>query len=71
MAYEGAQATVAFAFEELKLDEVVAYTAESNVRSRRLMERLGMTRDEADDFEHAKVPLGHHARRHVVYRLRA
>jgi hypothetical protein len=34
------------------------------------MERLGMHRDEAGDFEHPAVPVGHPARPHVLYRLR-
>ena len=39
-------------------------------RSRAVMERLGMTRSPADDFEHPKLPVGHPLRRHVLYRLR-
>jgi len=34
------------------------------------MERLGMTHDPADDFEHPRVPEGHPLRRHVLYRIR-
>jgi hypothetical protein len=33
------------------------------------MEKLGMTRDPADDFDHPKLPAGHPLRRHVLYRL--
>jgi RimJ/RimL family protein N-acetyltransferase len=40
-------------------------TVPENIRSRRVMERLGMTRDPADDFEHPMLP----GRRHVLYRL--
>jgi hypothetical protein len=35
------------------------------------MRSLGMTRDPADDFDHPRVPEGHHLRRHVLYRLKA
>ena len=51
-------------------DEIVAFTLPDNERSRRVMERLGMRRDPADDFEHPGVPEGHAMRRHVLYRIR-
>jgi RimJ/RimL family protein N-acetyltransferase len=41
-----------------------------NRRSRAVMERLGMCRDAAGDFDHPRVPAGHPLRRHVLYRLR-
>jgi ribosomal-protein-alanine N-acetyltransferase len=34
------------------------------------MEKLGMTRDAAEDFDHPRLPVGHALRRHVLYRLR-
>jgi RimJ/RimL family protein N-acetyltransferase len=69
-ATEAARAAVAFGFDELELDEIVALTTPANVRSRRVMERLGMMRDPADDFEHPLLPPGHPIRPHVLYRLR-
>jgi RimJ/RimL family protein N-acetyltransferase len=69
-ATEGAQATLAFGFETLGLGEIVAMTTTENYRSRRVMERLGMTHDPADDFEHPSLPGGHPLRRHVLYRKR-
>jgi ribosomal-protein-alanine N-acetyltransferase len=68
-ATEAARAAAAFAFDELGLDEIVALTVPANARSRAVMERLGMTRDPADDFEHPLLPPGHPLRRHVLYRL--
>jgi len=41
------------------------------VRSRRVMEKLGLTHDPADDFDHPNLPPGHLLRRHVLYRIRA
>jgi ribosomal-protein-alanine N-acetyltransferase len=35
------------------------------------MEKLGMTYDPRDDFDHPTVPIGHRLRRHVLYRLRS
>jgi ribosomal-protein-alanine N-acetyltransferase len=69
-ATEAASAALADGFERLALVEIVSLTAVGNERSRRVMERLGMRRDPADDFEHPAVPPGHPLRPHVLYRLR-
>ncbi|HEX3998383.1 MAG TPA: GNAT family N-acetyltransferase [Pirellulales bacterium] len=68
-ATEAAQAAVRFAFEQLELDELVSFTVPANRRSRRVMERLGMSHDPADDFDHPALPPGHPICRHVLYRL--
>jgi RimJ/RimL family protein N-acetyltransferase len=68
-ATEAAQAALAFGFEEVGLAEVVSFTTAGNVRSRRVMERLGMRRDPDDDFDHPGLPSGHPLGRHVLYRL--
>jgi RimJ/RimL family protein N-acetyltransferase len=70
-ATEAGRAVLAFAFGELRLEEVVSFTTVANERSRRVMERLGMTRDPSDDFEHPSLPPGHPQRPHVLYRARA
>ena len=67
-APEAAGLALAFGFERLGLREVVSFTAAGNTKSRRVMEKLGMTRDPADDFEHPNLPPGHPLRRHVLYR---
>lgn len=69
-ATEAARASVAFGFGIVGLDEIVSFTSPANVRSWRVMERLGMTHDPADDFDHPRVPEGSPLRRHVLYRLR-
>jgi RimJ/RimL family protein N-acetyltransferase len=69
LATEGARAAMRHAFEDLKLPELVSFTVPANVRSRRVMEKLGMTRNPAADFDHPNVPVGHLLRRHVLYRL--
>lgn len=68
-ATEAARATLAFAFETLGLDEVVSFTTVANAASRRVMERIGMVRDPADDFQYPGVPVGHPVRPSVLYRL--
>ena len=69
-ATEAAAAALDFGFETIGLDEIVSFTAPANERSWRVMERLGMTRDPADDFDHPRLPEGHPLQRHVLYRLR-
>jgi RimJ/RimL family protein N-acetyltransferase len=70
LATEAAKAAVRFAFESLALDSLVSFTVPANTRSRRVMEKIGMTHDPSDDFEHPGLPQGHPLRRHVLYRLR-
>jgi RimJ/RimL family protein N-acetyltransferase len=67
-ATEAARAVVAYAFDELELDEIVSFTSTTNVRSQRVMERIGMTRDRNGDFDHPRVT-DPRIRRHVLYRL--
>ncbi len=68
-AAEAARAAVAFGYDRLGLDEIVSFTTAVNRPSRRVMERLGMTHDPADDFDHPALP-DWPLRRHVLYRLR-
>jgi RimJ/RimL family protein N-acetyltransferase len=68
-ATEGGRASLGFAFDTLNVDEIVSFTTVANTRSRRVMERLGMTRDPAEDFEHPNVNIGSPLRAHVLYRL--
>lgn len=70
-ATEGAKAMAAYAFHHLNLDSLVSFTSEQNIRSRRVMERIGMIFDPAATFDHPNLPEGHLLRRHVLYRLRA
>ena len=67
-ATEAARAVLAHAFVELGLREVVSFTSVDNYRSRRVMERLGMTHDPRDDFDHPSIERGNPLRRHVLYR---
>lgn len=69
LATEGAREVLRHAFLDLGLGEVLSWTVPSNLRSRRVMEKLGMTHDPEDDFDHSNLPEGHPLRRHVLYRL--
>ena len=68
-ATEAAAAALAFGFGPLALGEIVAYTVRDNRRSRRVMERLEMTRSEADDFDHPAYLDDERIRPHVLYRM--
>jgi RimJ/RimL family protein N-acetyltransferase len=68
-ATEGAREMVRYAFEVIGLESLVSMTVHANIRSRRVMETLGMAHDPRDDFEHPNLPDGHALRRHVLYRL--
>jgi RimJ/RimL family protein N-acetyltransferase len=70
LATEGACAALDYGFNEHLLPEVVSFTTAANLRSRRVMEKLTMTHDPADDFDHPGLVEGHPLRRHVLYRLR-
>ena len=70
LATEGTKAVLRHAFEDLELEEVVSFTVPANLRSRRVMVKIGMTRHPADDFDHPNLPEGHPLRRHVLYRAR-
>jgi len=71
LATEGARAVVRHAFDELKLPGLVSFTTAANVRSRRVMEKVGMAHDPAGDFEHPNLPADHPLRPHVLYRISA
>jgi RimJ/RimL family protein N-acetyltransferase len=69
-ATEAARCALAFGFEELGLEEVVAFTPTTNLRSQAVMRRIGMTHDPADDFDHPRLTPGHPLQRHVLWRKR-
>jgi len=70
LATEAARAVVGHGFDSLGLDSLVSFTPPANVRSRRVMEKLAMTHDPDDDFDHPSLPEGHPLRRHMLYRLK-
>jgi RimJ/RimL family protein N-acetyltransferase len=69
LAVEAAQAALQFGFEEIRLTQVVAHASVRNRRSRRLMAKLGMSHDGAEDFDRPGIPEGDPLRRQVLYRL--
>jgi RimJ/RimL family protein N-acetyltransferase len=68
-ATEGARAALEFGFQLLHLEEIVSFTVPANIRSRRVMEKIGMTCSADEDFDHPSLPEGHPLQRHVLYRV--
>src|ERR1700730_1518828 len=68
-ATEAACAARDYGFSQLGLRGIVSFSVTANHRSRKVMERIGMTHSSADDFEHPLLPEGHPLRCHVLYRL--
>ncbi len=69
-ATEAARAVLAHAFGPIGFTDLVSFTTVTNTPSRRVMEKIGMTYDPADDFDNPKVK-GWWGAPHVVYRLSA
>jgi RimJ/RimL family protein N-acetyltransferase len=69
-ATEAARASIAWGFDQLQLPEIFAMVVPDNLRSQRVMAKLGMMRDPNADFEHPNIPQGSPRRPHWLFRLR-
>ena len=69
-ATEGAHAALAWGLANIDTDEIIAFTAASNVKSQAVMTRIGMVPDPARDFDHPRLARDHPLSRHVVYMAR-
>lgn len=67
-ATEAARGALRVGFEQLGFPEIVSFTPLGNLRSRAVMERLGMC-ESAQTFEHPSIPMGNTLRQHCLYRL--
>lgn len=68
-AREAAEAAIAWVWANTGATDIAAMTVLANANSWGLMERLGMTRDHAADFDHPAVPDDSPLKRHIVYRI--
>jgi len=68
-ASEAAWTVLGCGFEHVELDEIVSFTAVSNLPSQKVMQAIGMQNNPTDDFEHPNLPAGHPLRPHVLYRI--
>jgi RimJ/RimL family protein N-acetyltransferase len=66
-AFEAAEKVLGFSFQNLGLDEIVSYTSVGNLRSRKVMERIGMKMN--GEFDHPALPPASHLRRHILFRI--
>ncbi len=69
-ATEGAKSCIKLGFEKYKMKEIIATTSVQNVNSRRVMEKLGMSHDSNDDFDHPEIAKDHPLSRHMLYRIK-
>lgn len=68
LATEAARGALQVGFDELRLQEIVSFTAVHNIRSRAVMERLGMSETDTT-FGHPALPIDSPLREHCLYRL--
>lgn len=68
-ATEGAKASLDYGFQNCGLKEIVSFTVPANVRSIRVMEKIGLKRDLNGDFAHPKLSADHPLSQHILYRL--
>lgn len=68
-ATEGAKAALDYGFNKISLKEIVSFTVPANVKSLRIMEKIGMRLDVNGNFAHPKLPANHHLSIHVLYRI--
>ena len=67
-ATEGAKAALQYGFNQCQLKEIVSFTVPANVRSIRVMEKIGLEHDPDGDFPHPNLPDNHPLSKHVLYR---
>jgi len=65
MATEGAKRCLEYGFEKLQLPEIYSFTAVPNVRSEKVMQKIGMQK--IGEFDHPVLEKGHALERHVLY----
>jgi RimJ/RimL family protein N-acetyltransferase len=68
-APEAAKAALHYGFNDCGLEEIISFTVPENQRSRRVMEKIGMTQDMEANFSHPQFPADHRLSTHVLYRV--
>jgi ribosomal-protein-alanine N-acetyltransferase len=68
-ATEAARASIEWGFAQLDVPEIIAMVVPDNVRSQRVMEKLGMRRDPSADFDHPNIAIDSPRRAHWLFRL--
>jgi len=70
-ATEGATAALAFGLEKLDLETIYSFTAELNLRSQAVMERIGLIRRSDLSFAHPRIDPASPLSPHVTFASRA
>lgn len=70
-ATEGAEASLEYGFNKCELKEIVSFTVPANVRSIRVMEKIGLERDLEGNFANPAFPADHPLSHTILYRLSA
>lgn len=70
-ATEGAKAALEYGFKHSKLKEIVSFTVPANLRSIKVMKKIGLKRDMNGDFTHPKLVADHPLSKHILYRIKA
>ena len=68
-ATESAKAALEYGFNKIGLKEIVSFTVPKNIRSIRVMEKIGMARDLQGDFAHPRLEPDHKLSKHILYRI--
>jgi len=68
-ASEAAWTSLRAGFGQLGLEQIVSFTAHSNLPSEKVMQAIGMRRDAGGDFDHPRLPASHELQRHLLYRI--
>lgn len=68
-ATEAAIAVLDYGFTEIDLDEIVSFTVPANIRSKRVMKKIGLHHNPEDDFDHPRLEKAHPLCRHILYKL--
>lgn len=69
-ATEGAKAVLQYAFTQLGLEEIVSFTATTNLASQRVMQKIGLQQDKKGTFDHPNIDKDSPLMPHVLYRLK-
>lgn len=67
-ATEAASACLEYARRELGMKEICSFTSLPNIRSQRIMQKIGMSR--SGEFDHPLVDPEHPLCRHILYRIK-
>jgi ribosomal-protein-alanine N-acetyltransferase len=67
-ATEAAKACLEYGFTTLGLDEIYSFTSVHNIRSERVMKKIGMIK--VGEFEHPMLEDGNFLKAHVLYRIK-